>query len=97
MTFDSADENKRVLRKYKELWDGIKNEIENINGGKLGEYDKDFMKMKFDTDDNLPLSKPLQLHLLTIIVRCIFEEDVQFYLQLYLDGCLYDLRVASNI
>ena len=97
MTFDSADENKRVLRKYKELWDGIKNEIENINGGKLGEYDKDFMKMKFDTDDNLPLIKPLQLHLLTIIVRCIFEEDVQFYSQLYLDGCLYDLRVASNI
>ena len=97
MTFDSADENKRVLRKYKELWDGIKNEIENINGGKLGEYDKDFMKMKFDTDDNLPLSKPLKLHLLTIIVRCIFEEDVQFYSQLYLDGCLYDLRVASNI
>ena len=97
MTFDSADENKRVLRKYKELWDGIKNEIENINGGKLGEYDKDFMKMKFDTDDNLPLSKPLQLHLLTIIVRCIFEEDVQFYSPLYLDGCLYDLRVASNI
>ena len=97
MTFDSADENKRVLRKYKELWDGIKNEIENINGGKLGEYDKDFMKMKFDTDDNLPLSKPLQLHLLTIIVRCIFEEDVQFYSQLYLDGCLYDLWVASNI
>ena len=83
MTFDSADENKRVLRKYKELWDGIKNEIENINGGKLGEYDKDFMKMKFDTDDNLPLSKPLKLHLLTIIVRCIFEEDGKFYPQLY--------------
>ena len=91
MTFDSADENKRVLRKYKELWDGIKNEIENINGGKLGEYDKDFMKMKFDTDDNLPLSKPLKLHLLTIIVRCIFEEDGKFYPQLYLDDCLYEV------
>ena len=32
------------------------------------------MKIKFNTDDNLPLNKPLKLHLLTIIVRCIFEE-----------------------
>ena len=55
------------------------------------------MKNKFDTNDNLPLSKPLKLHLLTITVRCIFEEDGKFYPQLYLDDCLYELRVASNI
>ena len=84
LDFDSTDENKEVLRKYTELWDGIKNEIETINGGKKGEYGKDFMKIKFNTDDNLPLNKPLKLHLLTIIVRCIFEEDGKFYPQLYL-------------
>ena len=65
------------------LWDGIKK----------GEYDKDFMKIKFNADDNLPLNKPLKLHLLTIIVKCIFEEDGKFYSQLYLDDCLYKLRV----
>ena len=70
----STDENKEVLEKYAELWDGIKNEIETINGGKKGEYGKDFMKIKFNTDDNLPLNKPLKLHLLTIIVKCIFED-----------------------
>ena len=74
LVFDSTDENKEVLKKYTELWDGIKTEIEKINGGKKGEYGKDFMKIKFNTDDNLPLNKPLKLHLLTIIVRCIFEE-----------------------
>ena len=42
---------------------------------------KDFMKIKFDTDDNLLLNKPLKLHLLTIIVRCIFEEDSNFNLK----------------
>ena len=84
LVFDSTDENKEVLKKYTELWDGIKNEIETINGGKKGEYGKDFMKIKFNTDDNLPLNKPLKLHLLTIIVRCIFEEDGKFYPQLYL-------------
>ena len=34
LVFDSTDENKEVLKKYTELWDGIKNEIETINGGK---------------------------------------------------------------
>ena len=37
------------------------------------------MKIKFNADDNLPLNKPLTLHLLTIIVRYIFEEDSKFY------------------
>ena len=86
----STDENKEILEKYTELWDGIKNEIETINGGKKGDYGKD-MKNKFDTNDNLPLSKPLKLHLLTITVRCIFEEDGKFYPQLYLDDYLYEV------
>ena len=62
-----------------------------------GVYDKDFMKAKFNTVDNLPLNKPLKWHLLTIIVRRIFEDDGKFYLQLYVDDCFYDLCVASNI
>ena len=33
LIFDSVDENKEVLKKYKELWDGIKKKIENINDG----------------------------------------------------------------
>ena len=93
LVFDSTDENKEVLKKYTELCDGIKNETETINGGKKGEYGKDFMKIKFNTDDNLPLNKPLKLHLLTIIVRYIFEEDGKFYLKLYLDDSLYELPV----
>ena len=88
----STDENKEVLRKYTELWDGIKNETETINSGRKGEYDKDFMKIKLNTDDNLLLNKPLKLkfHLLTIIVRCIFE-DGKFHPQLYLADCLYEV------
>ena len=58
---------------------------------KTGEYGKEFMKIKSNTDDNLPLNKPLKLHLLAIIVRCIFEEDGKFYPQLCLDYCLYEV------
>ena len=72
LVFDSIDENKEVLKKYIELWDGIKNKTETVNGAKKGEYGKDFMKIKFNTYDNLPLNKPLKLQMLTMVVRCIF-------------------------
>ena len=90
LVFDSTDENRKVLEKYAELWDGIKNEIKTINGGKEGEYSKIFKKIKFDTNDNLSLNKPLKLHMLTIIVRSIFEEDSKLYLQVYLHECLHE-------
>ena len=97
LVFDSTDENKEIFKKYPELWDRIKNEIESISGGKKGKHGKDFMKIKFNTNDNLLLNKPLNLYRLTIIVRCIFEEDGKFYPQLYLGDCLYELHVANNI
>ena len=91
LVFDSTDENKEVLKKYTELWDRIKNEAEAIIGGKEGKYGKDFMKIKFDTDDDITLNKHLKLHLLTVIVRSVFKEDINFYPHVYLDMCLYEL------
>ena len=49
------------------------------------------MKIKFNPDDNLPLNKILKLHMLTVIVRSIFEEDSKYYPQVFLDICLYEL------
>ena len=69
----------------------IKSKIKTINGRKEGEYGKDFMKIKFDTDDDLPLNKPLKLHMVTIIVRSVFQEGKKLYPQIYLDECLYEL------
>ena len=42
LVLDEIDENKEVLEKYEEVWEGIKKEIETINGGKKIEYGKDF-------------------------------------------------------
>ena len=58
LILDSTDKNKEILKKYPELWDGIKNSIEKVNN-KLSEYGKDFMK--FNSDDNLPLNKTPKL------------------------------------
>ena len=90
LVFDSTDKHKEVFKKYTELWGRIKNEIETINGGKKFEYDKNFMKIKFDSDDNLPLNKPLKFPTMKIIVGSVFEEGGKFYPKIYLDECLYE-------
>ena len=70
-----TDSNNEVLKKYAKVWSGIKDQIEKINNGKLEEYEKDYMKIKFNSDDNLPLNKQLKFLSVTIIVRSVFEED----------------------
>ena len=87
------DENKEVSKKYKEVWEGVKKEIETINGGEKIEYGKDFKKIRFESDDDLPLNKPIKLLLLTIIIRSVFSEDGKFYPQLFLDEALYELNI----
>ena len=54
---------------------------------------KDYMKIKFISDDNLPLNKPLKFDLMTIIIRYVFEEDGKFYPQFFLDDTLHELIV----
>ena len=49
------------------------------------------MKIKFSSDDDLPLHKMLKLHMLTIIVKSVFEEDGKYHLQVFLDECLYEV------
>ena len=89
LTFASTNKNKEVLTKYTEIWDKIKNliecnSIEKINNNP-GEYGKDFMKIKCNSDDNLPLNKILKLHMLTVNVRSVFEEDGKYYPQVFLE------------
>ena len=60
---NSTDKNKKVLARYKELWDKIKYQVKTINGGETGEYEKDFMNIKFNSSGNLPLNKTLKLYM----------------------------------
>ena len=82
--------NNDVLIKYAEVWSRIKDQIKKINDGSVGEYGKDYMKIKFDFDDNLPLNKILKFRILTIITRNTFEKDCKYYPQIFLDDCLYE-------
>ena len=91
LIFDFTDESTEVLKKYADAWDGIKNKIKAINGGEENDYGKDYMKIKFNSDIDLPLNKPLKLHAMTIIIRSFFEEDGKLYPKFSLDDTLYEL------
>ena len=86
-----TDSNNDVLKKYAEVRNGVKDQIEKMNNGKLKYYEKDYMKIKFNSDDNLLLKKKLKFLSVTIIVRSAFKEDGKYYPQVFLDECLYEV------
>ena len=96
LIFDySVDKNKEVFKKYNEVWDSIKNKIKAINDNGENDYGKDCMKTKFNSDDELPLNKPIKFHAITITIRPVFEEDGKFYPQICLDDALYEVQMLE--
>ena len=83
--------NNDVLVKFTEFWRGIKDQIKKINNSSVNKYAEDYMKIKFDSNDNLALSKIPKFRALTIIIRNIFEKDGKYYPQTFLDDCLYEM------
>ena len=92
LIFDSIDENKELIKKYNDVFNGIMDKIKEISNDEC-DYEKDYMKIKFNSDDDLSLNKPLKFHLMTIIIISVFEEDGKLYPQVFLDDPLYELRV----
>ena len=90
LVFDSTDKNKELLKKYNDVWNGIKNKIKEVDDSEC-DYEKDYMKIKFNSDDNLPLNKPLKFRLMIITTRSVFE-DGRLYPQVFLDDTLYKLN-----
>ena len=81
------------MKKYSDVWNGIENKT--INGGKENDYEKTYMKIKFSSDDDLQLDKPLKFHNMTITMRSVFEEDGKIYPQVFLDDTLYKLSTLN--
>ena len=61
LVFDSTDENKQLLKKYNDFFNGIQNKIKKISDDEC-DYEKDYMKIKFNSDVDLPLKKALKFH-----------------------------------
>ena len=91
LVLDDVDKNKEVSEKYKEVWNVIKKETQTINGGKKIKYGKKILKIWFESDNDLPMNKPVKLQLLAIIIWCVFSEDGKFYQRLFLADAFYEL------
>ena len=92
LIFDSADENKELLKKYNGVFNAIRDKIKKVSNGEC-DYEKDYMKITFNSDDDLPLNKPVKFHLITITIRSVSEEDGKLYPQVFLDDSLYELNI----
>ena len=79
--------------KYEEVWFGIRSEIKTLNGGNGLFYEKNYARIGLNTDDDLPLNKQLTFSTLTIIIRCVLQNGQKLYPEIYLDECLYEVRV----
>ena len=90
LVFDVTDENKKLLKRYDDVFNGIMSKIREIDDDWL-QYSKDYMKIRFSSDDNLPLNKPLKFYQMTITIRCVISEDNKLYPQVFLDEALYSL------
>ena len=73
---------------YEELWIKIKNLIRSITKS-VDDYDEKYMKIKIDSDENLPLNKTLEIPLMTLVVRAIFHKNNKYYPQVFVDIWLY--------
>ena len=64
--------------------------MKKINNDSVVEYDNDYIKIKFDSDDNLSLNKVLKFHAVIIIIS-VFERDGKYYPQIFLDDALVNV------
>ena len=92
MELNSTDENKELLKKYNYVFNGIRSKMKKVSGDEC-DYEKDYMKINFNSDDDLPLNKQLKFHNMVITIRSVFKEFGKLYPQVFLDDTLYGLSI----
>ena len=80
--------NGYIMQKYQNVFDGIKEIITRINDyRKAIKYDGNYMKIKINTDDNIPLNKIIYLPTIAITIGSVTKKDDKYYPQLFLYDC----------
>ena len=90
MTLVLPNESKKIMKKCEELWNKIKDIIRSKTNNS-DNYDKKYMKIKVNSDYDLPLNKTLGLCNMIIVVTAVFHEDNNYYPKVFSDECLCKL------
>ena len=91
LVFTPTEKKKEALKDYKNLWERTKRHIEVIIDDEPIEYRKDFMKIKFESDDDLPLSKTFNILKMTVVAASVPEKNATYYPQIFLHECAHKL------
>ena len=87
LTLVPTNESKEKIKKYEGLWIKIRDLIRPVTK-KSDDYDEKCIKIKFDSDDKLPLHKTIEIPVIVIVVRAMFYENKKCYPQVFSDECL---------
>ena len=79
----SSVRNKNIISVLDMVWASIKDEIN------ASIKIKDYNKIRFNSDIDLPLNTPIEFRSLVINISCVIEKDNEYYPKIYLDECLY--------
>ena len=85
-------EDQKQAKIYNQIWDKIKELINNVDGVNFGfnDYFRDRGVIRFDTDDTLPLDAMVSVYSMTIVIRSVYRTYYnRFYPQIHLANCIY--------
>ena len=82
--------NEIVLRTFANICKIIGTKIEENKDG-IVRYGKDCMRIKFESNGDLPTDKTINICLATVVIRSVFAQNGKYYPQLFLDSGLYEL------
>ena len=87
---------KKKILKYEDLWSKIRDLIRSLTTNSDG-YDEKYSKIKFNSDDELPLKNDRNSqHDNLPVARAVFHENNKYYLEVFLDECLYKLQTQKK-
>ena len=82
--------NKDVLNVFDDMFNFISNKINKIDGDDEKVYG--YIRLKFNSDVDLPLDKLIKFHTLTVFVACDIRKANKFYPEIYVDEGIYELE-----
>ena len=87
-----SSEKGDIMQKFQEVFDEIKEIIKKTNDYSYPiKYGDNYMKIKFNTNDNILPSKIIYFPTITITIRSVTQKHGKYYSQLFLDDCLYEI------
>ena len=88
LTLVPRNESKGKIKQCEKLWIKIRVLVRSMTKN-VDDYGEKYMKIKFDSDDNLHLNEAIEIPIMAIVIRAVFHENNKYYPQVFLDECLY--------